>query len=134
MTLKTRITCVRRVLRGDTIGYGRAYMAPRDMRVGLLPVGYADGYSREFSNLGRTLIHRRFAPLIGRVCMDQCTVDLTDIPEARVGDEVVLYGRQGSRCLLIDDLARSISSIPNVLVTSLGPRVPRVYVQKAETG
>jgi len=109
-------------------------MAPRDMRVGLLPVGYADGYSREFSNLGRTLIHRRFAPLIGRVCMDQCTVDLTDIPEARVGDEVVLYGRQGSRCLLIDDLARSISSIPNVLVTSLGPRVPRVYVQKAETG
>lgn len=132
MTLKARVVLVKDVPKGRTFSYGRTFAAPRDMRVGVVPVGYGDGYFRRFSNSGRVLIHGKEARIVGRVCMDQFLVDLANAPETRVGDVAVLYGSQGDRSLGITELAEEIGTIPNVLVTALSKRVPRVYV--GETG
>lgn len=128
MTLKARIAAVRHFPKGATISYGRTYAAPRDMRAAIVPLGYADGYDRRFSNVGHVLVHGRKAQVVGRVCMDQFLADITDIPQAAVGDEAVLYGAQGGEMLDIGDLAAQIGTIPQVLATAVSKRVPRVYV------
>ena len=128
MTLRTRIALLKKAPTGRAISYGRTYTAPRDMRVAILPVGYGDGFDRRFSNCGRALVRGEEVSVVGRVCMDQCLIDVTDLPRVEVGDEVVLYGRQGDRSILIEDCAAGIGSIPNVLVCAVSKRVPRVYI------
>lgn len=127
MTLKAQAALVKTIAKGETISYGRTYTAPRDMRVALVPIGYADGYDRRFSNQGAVLARGRRFPVVGRVCMDQFMVDVTDCPEIAVGDEVVLYGRQGAEEIAISEAAETIGTIPQVIVTSVSRRVPRVY-------
>ena len=92
----------------------------------MLPVGYADGFRRGPANWGSVLIHGQEARLLGRVCMDQCMVDVSDIPQTRVGDEVVLIGRQGSAILTAEQVAQRLGTINYEVVSEILARVPRV--------
>ena len=127
MTLKTRLAQVRDVPEGATVSYGRTWTARRPSRIGILPIGYADGWNRAASNKGHALVRGQRAPIAGRVCMDMTMVDVTDIPGAAEGDEAVLLGAQGKERISIEEVAALLGTIPNVVVTSLTARVPRVY-------
>lgn len=114
---------------GDSVGYGRTFLAERAMRVGLVPVGYADGLPRSHSNRGAVIVNGRRAPLLGRVSMDQCVVDLSEIEGASVFAPVVLIGAQAGETIDIDQFASLAGTISYEALTSLGFRVPRVYLR-----
>lgn len=124
----THVTHVKQVQSGDTIGYHRNFKAQHEMRVATLPVGYADGYNRLLSNRGFVLIRGMRAPIIGLVCMDQCMVDVSHIPDVCVGDETVLLGEQNGEHIYADEIAKWIGTISYEVLTSISARVPRVYV------
>ena len=105
-----------------------AATAPRPSRIATLPVGYADGWSRLLSNRGAVLVRGRRAPIVGRVCMDLCMVDVTDVPGAEVGDEVVLLGTQGAESQDAHQLAALQGTIAYDVLCAIGARVPRVVV------
>ena len=125
MQWKTVIAMLKTVPAGETIGYGRSYKTERDTVVATLPTGYGDGYHRRLSNLGHVIIHGKKAPIIGRVCMDQMMVDVTDIPEASFEDEVILLGAGYTA----DDMAHSLGTIGYEIVCHITKRVTRVYLE-----
>jgi alanine racemase len=125
---KTRVTSLRILHAGETAGYDRTFVACRQTRLALLPAGYADGFNRLLSNRGHVLIHGLQAPIAGRVSMDQTMVDVTDIPAAAIGDEVVLLGSQGSHSLSAWDLADLTGTIPWEVLCAIGTRVARLMV------
>ncbi len=127
LTWKTRVIQVKRVAKGQPVSYGGTFIAPRPSTLAVLPVGYADGYSRAFSNKGRVLIGGRPAPVVGRVCMDLTIVDVTDHQAVRPGDDAVLLGRQGSATITADDLAAWQNTISYEILCQIGPRVTRVH-------
>ncbi|NTV91322.1 MAG: alanine racemase [Clostridiales bacterium] len=130
MTLTASVTLVKDVEKDTCISYGRIFTTGRQSRIATLPIGYADGYTRLLSNKGEVLINGERAPIVGRICMDQCMADVTDLKsEVRVGDEAVLFGRQGACEIKVDELAALIGTIPYELVCLIGKRVPRVYLQ-----
>ncbi|HEU4685743.1 MAG TPA: alanine racemase [Nitrospira sp.] len=129
LSLKTAVGQVRTLRSGTTVSYNGTFTAGRTSRIAVLPIGYADGYSRRLSNRGAVLIHGRRAPIVGLVCMDMTMVDVTDIPETQVGDEVVVIGRQGEDAIWADDIAEWTGTIPYEVLCSIGPRVPRVYTR-----
>lgn len=129
MSWKTRLGSLRTVPEGTYVGYGCTFKTERESRIGTLPVGYADGYSRHLSNKGEVLIRGKRARVVGRVCMDMTMIDVTDVPDAAVGDEVVLMGRQGEECISAEMLAGWIGTINYEVVCRVGKRVPRVYCQ-----
>ncbi|MGZ6069649.1 MAG: alanine racemase [Myxococcaceae bacterium] len=126
LSWKTGVVHVKSVPVGTPISYGSTWTAPRPSRIATLPVGYADGWSRLLSNRGAVLVRGRRAPIVGRVCMDLCMVDVTDIPEAVVGDEVVLIGRQGTEVQDAHHLAALQGTIAYDVLCAIGARVPRV--------
>ena len=131
LTWKTQVIQVKRIRPGEAVSYGGTFIAKRPTTLAVLAVGYADGYSRAFSNRGRVLLHGRMVPVVGRVCMDLTIVDVTDIPPVSPEDEAVLIGRQGSGSISANDLAAQIDTISYEILTGIGPRVQRVY--KAES-
>ena len=126
MTLKTVISHIHTVKKGTSVGYGAAYTPDRDITVATLPIGYADGFIRAYAEGGSVMIRGKSAPICGRICMDQCMVDITDIPSARIGDEVVLFG-EGA--LSADDIAARAGTIGYEVLCLIGKRVPRVYTR-----
>ncbi|MGE5483645.1 MAG: alanine racemase [Ignavibacteriales bacterium] len=124
LTLRARLSHVKQVSPGATVGYGRTFRATSEMVVGTVPVGYADGYRRQLSNSGEVSAMGVRAPIAGRVCMDQFMVDLSRIPGARAGDEIVLMGGPGPSG---EDIAALAGTIVNDVLTGLSPRLPRVY-------
>lgn len=112
---------------GHTVGYGATWRAARDSRIATIPVGYADGYHRRLSNRGEMLIRGRRVPIVGRISMDLITLDVTDVPDAVVGDEVVLLGRQGEDEITAEELAGKLDTISYEVFCSVGARVPRVF-------
>jgi alanine racemase len=129
MTWKTRIGVIRDMPAGHGISYGRTFITPRPMRVATLTAGYADGYPRHLSNCGAAMLVRgKRCPLLGRVTMDLMVIDVTGLPDAAVGDEVVLMGRQGDEEISATDLADLAGTINWEIVTRIGSRVRRVYV------
>ena len=126
LTLKTRIVFLKQADVGASISYGRTHVVKRKSLVATLPIGYADGYSRLLSNQGEAAVRGVRVPVIGRVCMDQIMVDVTDVPGAQVGDEVTLYGG-GYDYLSVSAIADKIGTISYEVFCNLGPRVPRVY-------
>lgn len=129
MQLKAEVILVKEVDAGIPISYGRIYETKRKSKIATLPVGYADGYSRLLSNRGRVLIHGEYAPVVGRICMDQCMVDVTDIPGVKTGDEAVLIGRQGNNEITADEVAELSGTINYEVVCLIGKRIPRVYIK-----
>jgi alanine racemase len=133
MSFKSRIAQVRDLPAGHPVSYGRTYVTPRDMRVAVVPVGYGHGYSWKLSNLGEVLIRGHKVPIIGRVTMDVTMVDIDGIPDADVGDEVVLFGRQGEAEITVDEVAEREGTINYEVICGIGKRVARVYVRRGET-
>lgn len=127
----TRIVSLRGIAQGDHVGYNGTFVATDPMRLALLAVGYADGLRRSLSNCGHVLIRGRQAPILGRISMDQTVVDITEIPGASVGDEVVLLGRQGEEIITAEDHARWADTIPWEIFTSIGKRVERIAVHSS---
>lgn len=127
MKLVSRLALVRDIPKGWTVSYGRTYTAPRDIRVGVAPAGYADGLSRKLSNAGNMIVRGKAVPIIGRVCMDLTMLDLTDLPEAKVGDEVVIYSDRREDPNSVENVAKLVGTIPNEIVCAVSARVERVY-------
>ena len=132
MSFKTRIIHIKEMDTGDVVGYGRGYNITKPTRVATLPLGYDDGYSRLLSNQGEVLIRDKKASIVGRVCMDQCFVDVTNIKDVSVGDEVVLYGSQGQETIPIESIAKQLDTIPYEVTCSISKRVPRIYTNKED--
>jgi len=128
MRWRTAIMRLKDLPAGAPIGYGSTFHTARPSRIATLPVGYADGYDRRFSNRGEVLVRGRRAPVVGRVSMDLVTIDVTDVPEATAGDEVVLLGRQGAHEIRAEELASKLDTISYEVFCSIGARVPRLYV------
>jgi alanine racemase len=128
LRFRTAISQIHDVVRGESVSYGRTFVAPRDLTVATLPAGYADGVGRLLSNRGHVLIRGRRVPIVGRVCMDMTMVDVTGVPDARLGDEAVLVGRQGAEEITADEVAEVQGTISYEVLCHIGPRVPRVYL------
>ena len=125
MSFKTTITQIRDISIGETVGYGRKFMAKKPTRVGVMPVGYADGYTRLLSNIGtEVMIGGKRATIIGNICMDQSMVDLSDLPMVQLGDEVELFGEN----LPVEELATKLGTINYELICMVNKRVPRIVV------
>ena len=116
---KAQISFVKKVKKGTSISYGRTFFAENDMKVATVAIGYADGFKRSFSNLGEVLVNGKLAKIVGRVCMDQMMIDVSNI-ECKIGDYVTLYPD-------IYKEAKKINTIPYELMTSISKRVPRIY-------
>jgi len=128
LTLKTKVGPVRQVHKGESIGYGRRFTATRTTRYTTLPVGYADGFRRSLTGRSRVIIRDRFAEVIGTVSMDMTAVDLTDRPDVREGDEVILLGASGGCSIAADTWAETLDTIPYEILCGIASRVPRIYI------
>lgn len=129
LSWKTDVMHVKTVRQGEFVGYGTAFEAYRDMRVAVMPLGYANGYPREMSNRGHVLIHGRKAPIVGAVNMNMFMVDVTHIPDVRVHDEVVLIGRQKSNVISLRSFSEFSSALNNEFVSRLPAAIPRTVVR-----
>lgn len=126
MELKSAISTIKPIGESGCIGYGRTYTANSDIIVATVPVGYADGYPRLLSNRGEVLIRGKRAPIIGRVCMDQIMIDVTDIEDVSAGDIVTLFGYDGDEYISLDEIATKCSTINYEILCGIGLRVPRI--------
>ena len=126
VTLKTVITQIKQIPAGESIGYNRSWRLQRDTQVAIIPIGYADGYPRELSNgRGTVLVHGQKVPIIGKICMDMCMLDITGL-RVHEGDEVIVYGEGNT----VSEMADAAGLISYELMTRISQRVPRVYVQE----
>ncbi len=132
MSLKSQISYVKYLEENVSIGYGRTYFTTQKTKVATIPIGYADGYSRAFSNKARVIINGHYAPIIGNVCMDQMMVDVTNIPDVKDGDSVIIMGSDGKNTVSAEELANIAGTINYEIVCDVGKRVPRVYVKNGE--
>ena len=129
MELKSHISFVKWIDKGDAVSYGGTFVAEGPVRVATIPVGYADGYPRGLSNKGWVLIRGKKARILGRVCMDQFMVDVTEIPETKFMDQAVLVGEDGDDRITVEELAELSGRFNYEFVCCLGKRIPRVYVK-----
>ena len=129
----SRVTHVKTLEPGREISYGGTYVTTRETRVATIPVGYADGYRRSLSNQFYVLIRGKRAPILGRVCMDQMMVDVTDIPDVTLNDRVVLVGKSGSEEITMEQIAAAADSFNYEFVCGISRRVPRVYSRAGKT-
>jgi len=128
MSVKSRIAEIHVLRKGDGVGYGFSYIAGRNSKAAVIPVGYADGYPWALSNKGSVIIGGRMAPVIGRVCMDAFMVDISGIEGARVGDDVILMGSQGDHTIDANTLGEWAGSFAYEILSGWGKRMPRVYL------
>jgi alanine racemase len=127
MTFKTRLMQLKHVPAGCGVSYGHTFITSRASSIGVLPVGYADGYRRGLQMGAEVIARGRRAPVVGAICMDLTMIDLTDVPGARVGDEVILWGGAGEAMISVNDVARLAQTISYEMLCTVGRRVPRVY-------
>lgn len=128
LSLYSRIVYIKTIHRGQSVSYGGTFTAGQDMRVATVPLGYGDGYPRSLSGKGYVLICGKPAPVLGRICMDQFMVDVSDIPEAKEDDRVVLLGKDGGACITAEELGDLSGRFPYELVCDFGKRIPRIYL------
>ena len=128
MTLKTTVSTIKVYDEGTSVSYGRLYTTPCTTRMGVLPYGYADGFQRSLSDKCALMTDYGAAPQRGRICMDMCMIDLTDLPQVDVGDEVEIFGKR----LSVNDLATAAGTIPYELTCAVSKRVPRIYYRNGE--
>ncbi len=132
MALRSCLATVKTVEAGEPVGYGCSWRASRDSRIAVVPLGYADGYPRALSNNADVLVGGRRCPLAGKVSMDALTVDVTDLPEARIGDEVVLIGPQGDERITVEEVSARADTIVEDIVARMSDRLPRVFLGENE--
>lgn len=132
MSLISHVIHVKTIPEGVGVGYNWTYVTDKETRVATVAVGYADGYPRAQSNIGRVIVRGKYAPIIGRVCMDQIMIDVTDIPDISLKDEVILIGGNEDTYVSVEEVAAPAASFNYELVCNIGRRVPRVYNEKGE--
>ncbi len=130
MSVKTMIATLRTLERGDTVGYGRRFMAEKEERIAVLPIGYVDGYDRGLRNVGQVLLRGKKAPILGGLCMDACFIKVTGMPEVRIGEIVTIMGRDGDEEISPHDIADLIGSVSYEVIARFGKRVPRIYLRE----
>ena len=128
MSLKTTISQIRPFKADVSVSYGRTYTTPSPRTIAVLSIGYADGLSRSLSNRVSFLLHGKRVPVVGRICMDMCMADVTEVPEAREGDVVTVFGEEQGVVLPVDDIARSLDTIPYEVLCDINKRIPRIYL------
>ena len=129
MEIKSFITYIKEIGPKTPVSYGSTFVSDKTMRVATIPTGYADGYNRALSNKGFVLIRGKRARILGRICMDQFMVDVTDIPEAKEDDEVTLIGRDGEEEITVEEMAACSGGFHYEIICDIGKRVPRVYIK-----
>lgn len=129
MRVTTRLLAIRRLPAGSTISYGRTFITARESLIGVIAAGYADGFSRQFSNNGDVLVRGTRRPVVGKVCMDLTMIDLSGLDGLSEQEEVVILGRQGEEEINAEELGRRIGTIPYEILTSLGSRARRAHVE-----
>lgn len=132
LTLKTKIAHIKKMEKDMYVSYGRTFKTERDSIIATLPIGYADGYSRLLSGKAKVIVNGKFANVVGRICMDQCMIDVTDVGEVKVGDEVILLGEDNGLKFNADDMASLIGTINYDVLCMIKHRVPRVYKKNNE--
>ena len=130
MTLKTKVSHVKIVPKGTGISYGHIFVTERETKIVTLPIGYADGFTRILNSKAEVYINGKRAKVVGKICMDQCMIDVTDVEDVKVGDEVVIFGYGEEGYPHIDEVARKIGTINYEIVCMVSRRVPRVYIEK----
>ena len=130
LSLKCQVIHVKELPKGEYIGYGRKFRTERDSIIATLPIGYADGYIRALYEKANVIINGKLAPVIGKICMDQCMVDVTDIGPVKVGDEVILLGEDNGLKNNADNMAKILDTINYEVLCMIGRRVPRVYIKE----
>jgi len=130
MEIKSHIIFIKELKEGSAIGYGSTFVTKRKTLVATIPAGYGDGYPRSLSNRGRVLVKGHSVPIIGRVCMDQLMVDITDFDDVFLGDEVTLIGRDGDERISVEEVAHMAGSFNYEFICDVGRRVPRVYYKE----
>lgn len=128
MSLKARVTMVKEVAENVGVSYGKIFKTKSPTKIATIPIGYADGYSRTLTGKASVLYDGKFLPVIGRICMDQCMIDVTSVNNISVDDIVTIMGRDGDNALTADDLASYMGTINYEVVCIIGKRIPRVYV------
>jgi alanine racemase len=132
MTLKANISFVKTVPKETGISYGLTFKTDKQSRIGTLPIGYSDGYMRALSNKAKVGIRGKRAPVVGSICMDQCMIDISDVEEAEMRDEVILFGDGKFNTPIVEDLASWIGTSLEEIVSSVSRRVPRVYIKNGK--
>ena len=127
--IKSCITYIKEIEAGTAVSYGGTFVADHTMKVATIPVGYGDGYVRSLSGKGDVLIHGKRAAILGRICMDQFMVDVTDIPDVQEDDEVTLLGSDGAECITMEELAEKSGGFHYEMICDIGKRIPRVYLK-----
>lgn len=132
MEIKSHVAFIKTVPAGTGIGYNATYVTKETRRIATVPVGYGDGYPRALSNCGRVLVHGKSVPIVGRVCMDQMMIDVTDVPDVMRGDTVTLMGQEGREVITAEEIGALSHSFHYEMVCNVGKRIPRVYYKKGE--
>ena len=128
LSLKTQIASIKEIPAGSSVSYGRYFKTEKNTKVAVLPIGYADGFSRILSGKSCVIIGDKKCPVLGAVCMDQCVVDISDIKNASVGDEVIIIGEKNGNTILADDIAKAMGTINYEIVCQINKRIPRIYL------
>ena len=129
MSIKANIVHLKDVPAGFSVGYGRKYISEKPSKIATIALGYADGYPRPYSAQAKVIINGVIAPIAGNICMDQCMIDVTDVPDVKVGDEVIVMGTDGKNTILADDIAKATGTINYEITCAFGQRLPKVYVK-----
>ena len=129
MSVKANIVHLKEVPVGFSVGYGRKFISERPSKIATIALGYADGYPRPYSPKAKVLVNGVIAPIAGNICMDQCMIDVTDVPDVKVGDEVIIMGSDGKHTILADDIANATGTINYEITCAFGQRLPKVYVK-----
>ena len=129
MSVKANIVHLKDVPAGFSVGYGRKYISEKPSKIATIALGYADGYPRPYSAQAKVIVNGVIAPIAGNICMDQCMIDVTDVPGVKVGDEVIVMGTDGKNTILADDIAKATGTINYEITCAFGQRLPKVYVK-----
>jgi alanine racemase len=129
MSVKAKIAFLKRVPIGTSVSYGRKFTTQRESLIGTLPLGYADGLSRALTGKGRVLVRGSYAPIVGTICMDQCMIDVTDIPDAALGDEAVVMGTQGKNRVSAEEIGEKTGTLNYEVMCGFGQRLPKIYLE-----
>ncbi len=127
-SLHTKIAHLKKVSPNESLGYGRTFKTERESLIATIPIGYQDGFHRRLSNCGRVIINKTFAPIVGRISMDWTILDVTDVPDVKVNDEVILIGQQDDKKISVAEVAKKLNTISYEITCGISRRVPRKYV------
>jgi len=130
MELRSKISLTKFIKKSDSVSYSRRYITEDDTQIGVIPIGYADGYNRALTNKAEAIINNKKYPIVGTICMDMVMVDSKNLPKLKTGDDVILFGKSGDQKILIDDVAAKTGTIAYEVTCNVSKRIPRIHIHK----